>query len=199
MTKKNKTEFLPGPLLTTGEVARYCQTSVMQINRWIKNGTLKAFRNPGGRYRISKKDFREFLEKNGMPIVEEFFEYERNKRILIADDDADLVKGIRYLLQASYVELNIKVAYDGYEALIKAGDFKPDLLILDIRMPKIDGLEICRRIRQNNTLKSDTKILAITGHSEAYDREMVLDAGADEYLLKPIDTEKLLELIEKLI
>ena len=199
MTRNSNNESIPGPLLTTGEIARYCHASVMQINRWIKKGMLKAFRNPGGRYRITKKDFREFLERNEMPVIEKYFEDDRNSRILVADDDADLVKGICHLLNANYAEVDIEVAYDGYEALIKAGDFKPDLLILDIRMPKIDGLEICRRIRSNDSIYPGIKILVITGHSEAYDREMVLGAGADEYLLKPVDTKSLLELVEKLI
>ena len=59
----------------------------MQVNRWIKKGSLKAFQNPGGNYRISKKDFREFLENNKIPIAEEFFKDQKRKKILIADDD----------------------------------------------------------------------------------------------------------------
>ena len=199
MTQNKPDKSIPGPLLSTGEIARYCQISVMQINRWIKKGSLKAFRNPGGRYRVFKTDFREFLEKNGMPVLEEYFNDDRNRRILLADDDEDLVKGIRHLLQSNYVELDIEVAHDGYEALIRTGDFKPDLLILDIMMPKIDGLEVCRRIRASDSINPGMRILSITGHSEAYDREIVMEAGADEYLLKPLDTEKLLEKIEKLI
>jgi len=199
MDKKNDSEYIPGPLLTTGEVARYCHVSVMQVNRWIKNGTLKAFRNPGGRHRVSKDDFRAFLEYNRMPVVKEFFDDDRNRKILIVDDDRDLVKGIRHLIESNYVEVDIEVAYDGYEALLKAGDFKPDLLILDIMMPKIDGLAVCRRIRENAGINPDIRILAITGHSEAYDREIVLDAGADEFMLKPIDSDGMLAFIEKLI
>ncbi len=191
---------VPDPPLTTGDIARYCHTTIMQVNRWIKNGDLKAFRNPGGQSRITRQEFRSFLERNGMPVLDEFFrEIEKGKRILVADDDQSVVDAIRYLLTAQGDSYEVRVSHDGYETLIAAGDFKPDLLIMDIRMPKIDGLEVCRRLRQNQDYTRGIKILAITGHSEAYDRELVLRNGADEYLLKPFDKNSLLQLVKKLI
>jgi len=199
MAKRTYSYSIPEPLLTTGDVARYCHTTVMQVNRWIKNKDLRAFRYPGGQYRITKEEFRDFLERNGMPVVEEFFREGRVKKILIADDDPDVVEAIRYLLSKQGDDYSLEVACDGYETLIKAGDFKPDLLILDIRMPKIDGLEVCRRLRDNRNINPGMKILAITGHAEAYDRETVLENGADEYLLKPLDTKSILENVRELL
>jgi len=199
MLKKFDADFIPDPPLTTGEVARYCHTTVMQVNRWIKSGALKAFRNPGGQNRILREDFRRFLEKNGMPVIEEFFAKKGRKKILVADDDFSMVDAIRQLLKAQSDNFEVEVATDGYEALIKTGDFKPDLLILDIRMPKIDGLEICRRLRKNSAINPGLKILAVTGHSEAYDRESVISSGANEYLLKPFDKNTLLDHVERLI
>ena len=191
---------VPDPPLTTGDIARYCHTTIMQVNRWIKNGDLKAFRNPGGQNRITRQEFRSFLERNGMPVLDEFFrEIEKGKRVLVADDDQSVVDAIRYLLMAQGDRYEVKVSRDGYETLIATGEFKPDLLIMDIRMPKIDGLEVCRRLRQNQDYTHGIKILAITGHSEAYDRELVLRNGADEYLLKPFDKKSLLALVQKLI
>ena len=70
---------------------------------------------------------------------------------------------------------------------------------MDIRMPKIDGLEICRRLRKDKNITAGIKILAITGHSEAYDKEYVLSSGANEYLLKPFDRKSLLQNVEKLL
>ncbi|MFC1544777.1 response regulator [Gemmatimonadota bacterium] len=191
---------IPDPPLTTGDIARYCHTTVMQINRWIKNGDLKSFRNPGGQNRITRQEFRSFLVRNGMPVLDEFFlEIERGKRVLVADDDRAVVDAIKYLLQAQPEDYEVQVCGDGYETLIAAGDFKPDLLIIDIRMPKIDGLEVCRRLRQNKSIIRGIKILAITGHSEAYDRDLVLRNGANEYLLKPFDKKSLLQLVQRLL
>jgi len=190
---------IPEPFLTTKSVARYCHMSVTQIKRWIQNGDLKAVQTPGGHYRITQKDFRDFLDRQGLPIVEDFFKGKKQKKILVADDDAKLVSVISDILRARYEGIEIEAAYDGYEALINAGDFKPDLMILDIRMPKIDGLEVCRRLRENKAISSSIKILAMTAHTEAYDRETVIAAGADDYLIKPVDMKTLLEHIEKMI
>ncbi len=199
MREKHNKDTIPGPLLNTGDIARYCHVSVVQINRWIMSGKLKAFRNPGGRYRISKKYFKEFLQQNGMPVIEEFFPENQHKRILIADDDDTIVEVVQDIISSNIQDIDVKTARDGYEALITAGGFNPDLLILDMRMPKIDGLEVIRRLRDNDAISRNMKILAMTAHSDAYRREAVLEAGADEYLIKPIDMETLLENIEKLL
>ena len=190
---------IPEPFLSTKAVARYCHMSDTQVKRWIQNGELKAIQTPGGHYRITKKDFKEFLERLGMPIIEDFFRGENKKKILIADDDTDLAHMIGDLLQSRYNDLELKIVHNGYEALITMGNFFPDIIILDIRMPKIDGLEVCRRIRENETISSEIKILAITAHSEAYKREKVLKSGADVYLLKPLDMDVLLENVEELM
>ncbi|MFC1573807.1 response regulator [Candidatus Latescibacterota bacterium] len=199
MPKKTRDTSIPKPLLTTGDIANYCHTGMTQVNRWIKNGDLEAFRNPGGHYRVTREKFREFLERNNMPIIEGFFEGNKKKKILIADDDATIVDIFSHFLKTQYEDAVIDVAYNGYEALLKTGNLLPDLLIIDIRMPKIDGLEVCRRIRETDTIKPGPKILAMTAHSEAYDRDTVLASGADDYLLKPIEIQTLQEHIEKLI
>jgi two-component system, OmpR family, response regulator VicR len=199
MSEKQNKDSIPGPLLTTGDIARYCHASVVQINRWIISGKLKAFRNPGGRHRISKQYFKEFLRQNGMPVIEEFFRDDRHKKILIADDDGTVVEVLQDILLDYFKDIEIKTAKDGYEALITAGSFNPDLLILDMRMPKIDGLEVCRRLRENEGISTNLKILAMTAHSDAYHRDAVLEAGADEYLIKPVDMATFRGYVEKLI
>jgi DNA-binding response OmpR family regulator len=134
-----------------------------------------------------------------MPVVEKYFREDRSRRILIADDEETVLEVIGDILKEHIPDSEVKTACDGYEALITAGDFKPDLLILDMRMPKIDGLEVIRRLRDNDAISRNMKILAMTAHSDAYRREAVLEAGADEYLIKPIDMDTLLEYIEKLL
>jgi len=199
MPRKSDTEFIPEKLLSTGDVARYCHTGVTQVKRWIKAGELVAFQNPGGHYRITKENFRSFLERNGMPVSEDFFKGMKKKKILIADDDAGLVEAISEVFITRYKDMAIETAHDGYETLIKTGDFKPDLLILDIRMPKIDGLEVCRRLREDTTRTPGIKIIVITAHSSSYDRETVLKNGANDYLSKPFKMKMLIEAVEKLL
>ena len=198
MPRKSDTKFIPEKLLSTGDIARYCHTGVTQVKRWIQKGDIEAFRNPGGHYRVTKTKFREFLERNGMPIADEFFNAP-HKKIMVVDDDAAVIKAYSILVKNHYDEVVVETASDGYEALIKTGSFKPDLLILDIRMPKIDGLEVCRRLREDTTTGPGIKIIAVTAHSEAYDRNTVIAAGADEYLIKPIDSKTLLENVDKMM
>jgi len=199
MPKKDHIKFIPEPFLTTGDIAAYCHTGISHVKRWIKSGDLDAIQTPGGHYRVKKEDFRGFLEKNNIPIEEKFFQSSKITKILIADDDPTVVDAFNLLLTSHYSDVDIEVSYDGYETLVKTGEFKPDLLILDIKMPKIDGLEVCRRLRDDIASTQKIKIIAITAHSEAYDRDTVLAHGADEYLIKPIDSKTLLEKVEKLL
>jgi len=185
-------------ILTTGDIARYCETTVKQVNRWILTGKLDYFQNPGGHYRVTKEKFREFLERNNMPVDEEFFSALR-KSILIADDDEALVKAFSFALKKRFKNAHVETALDGYEALIKAGKLNPDLLILDIRMPKIDGLDVCRRLRSESAGERKLKILVVTAHSSEYDREAVLAAGADEFVIKPVSIPKLLAQVENML
>jgi excisionase family DNA binding protein len=188
---------IPEPLLTTGKIARYCHTSMSQVKRWIQTGDLKAIKTTGGHFRVRKEDFRIFLETMGMPIVEDFFKSMMKKKILIADDDKTLVDVFKSIIEDRFDDAEIEVAYDGYETLIKAGKINPDILLLDIRMPKIDGLEVCRRLRKDNLINEDIFILAMSAHSEEYTREQVIGNGADEYLIKPIPMGTLISQLKK--
>ncbi len=120
------------------------------------------------------------------------------KKILIVDDDSSVVGAISTLLRTKLKDYEVEVATNGYEALIKVGEFKPYLLILDIKMSKIDGLEVISRLRANRAT-SGIKILAMTGHSEAYFENTVLSTGADDYLLKPFDYKTFLNRVQKLL
>ena len=142
----------------------------------------------------------EKVRGHGMPVVDEFFEgLPRPTRVLLADDDPTVVEAVRRVLMATVFDIQIETALDGYETLIKAGDYKPDLLILDLRMPHMDGLEVCRRLRSNPNLNPAMKILAVTGHSDAYNQERVVENGANDYLLKPFDIRTLLEHVKLLL
>ena len=183
--------------LSTTEVAHYCRVSVVHVNRWIKDGKLKSYRYPGGRNKISKKDFREFLENNGIPVIEEFFSSGRELKVLIGEDDPDFARAVRMMLLDSYPDARVEIAGDGYEVLLRMGEFKPELLVLDLKMPRIDGLEVCERLKQRSN-SSSCKILAVTGHTQAFSRKKVLASGADEYLVKPFDSNEFLGKVELL-
>ena len=115
--------------MTTGDIARYCHTNVLQVNTWIKNGELKTFRTPGGHNRIAIEEFKKFLERHNIPVSDEIQRKVKNGRILIADDDKVLANLIKNVMEDRFEDIEIEMAHDGYEALIKTGKFSPDLLL----------------------------------------------------------------------
>jgi two-component system response regulator MprA len=115
-------------------------------------------------------------------------------RILVADDDPAVRESLRRSL--SFNGYDVTLASDGAEALAAAGDPAPDLVLLDVNMPGMDGLEVCRRIRASG---SDIPVLILTARVEVGDRVLGLDAGADDYLPKPFALEELLARIRALL
>ncbi len=174
---------------TTSEVARYCAVTNDGVLKWIKSSKLRAFSTPGGHYRISAEDFREFLQRYEMPIDEAFFRgTKRERTVLVVDDEPDIREILRRLLQEMDADMKIVEAADGYEAGIKIGSLAPDLVIMDLMMPKVDGLSLCRSIRENPET-SGVKILAITAFPEQDNVKKMYDAGADLCLIKPLQLE----------
>ncbi len=174
---------------TTSEIARYCAVTNDGVLKWIKSSKLRAFSTPGGHYRISAEDFRAFLERFDMPVDESFFRGSRKERtVLIVDDERDIRDIVRRLLEELDVDLKIEEARDGYEAGIKIGNLQPDLVIMDLMMPKVDGFQLCRSIRENDETRS-VKVLAITAFPEQDNVKKMYDAGADLCLIKPLQLE----------
>ena len=184
-------------LLTTGEIARYCDVSTNAVKKWIRSNRLKAFRTPGGHFRVDSRDFKEFLVQHQMPVYDSFFQIEP-KKILIVDDEREVRQALHEVLQEVEASIEIDMAEDGYEALLKVGDLKPDLLILDLRMPRMDGYEACRRIKSNPET-SGTRILAISGFIENGAEAEILQCGATDWMRKPVQIEEFRKKVEKLL
>ena len=182
--------------LTTKQIAEYCQVTQRTAVQWINEGKLKFFRTPGKHIRVDRKDFVEFLKEYHMPVPEElavFVETNGKKRILIVDDDKSMVDSIQRLLKREN-KYDLEVAYDGFEAGQKFITHKPDLVILDIRMPRVDGYKLCSAMRNNPENKS-VKILIISGLIEIKDKNKIIKLGADDYLEKPFEGKQLKEKI----
>jgi two-component system response regulator MprA len=106
--------------------------------------------------------------------------------ILVVDDEPEVVSFLqRGLIYAGY---SVDVAYDGESALAMARDHNPDLVVLDVMLPNIDGLEVCRRLRAGSP---DLPVLMLTAKDAVPDRVVGLDAGADDYLVKPFSFDEL--------
>lgn len=120
----------------------------------------------------------------------------RKSRILIADDNVPNVE----LLEAFLAEFDceIAVAADGRETLEKVASFKPDLILLDIMMPKLSGFEVCRTLKQDPKTK-DIMVLMVTALNELGDIERAVDSGTDDFLSKPVNKLELLKRVENML
>jgi DNA-binding response OmpR family regulator len=113
------------------------------------------------------------------------------RRVLVVDDNADAAESLAMLLEANGDA--VRVAYDGEEALEAEGDFRPEVVLLDIGMPKLSGYEVARRIRDARGGK--VLIVAITGWGQEEDRRRAREAGFDHHFTKPVDYQALLDVI----
>jgi DNA-binding response OmpR family regulator len=117
----------------------------------------------------------------------------RSPRVLVVEDDNEIAGALRRSLRLEGYD--VRVAEDGEEALRESGVFEPDLVVLDLGLPKLDGVEVCRRLRD----RGDMPILMLTARDGLGDRVTGLDAGADDYLVKPFEREELLARLRALL
>src|SRR6266581_4105464 len=121
----------------------------------------------------------------------------QNTSILVVEDERPIARFIEVeLLQAGY---QVRLATDGIEAVMQASRHPPDLVILDLMIPGIDGLEVCRRLRSGPGALPDLPIVMVTAKDSIPDRVMGLKTGADDYVTKPFSIEELLARIEALL
>src|SRR5256714_5621304 len=114
-------------------------------------------------------------------------------RVLVIEDDAEITDALRRSLRHEGYE--VRTAGDGVEALDTAAEFIPDLVVLDLGLPRLDGLEVCKQLRAD----SDVPILILTARTETDDRVTGLDSGADDYLVKPFERQEFLARIRALL
>jgi two-component system response regulator MprA len=114
-------------------------------------------------------------------------------RVLVVEDDADIAGVLRRSLDKDGYD--VRVAGDGEAALDQAGDFEPDAVVLDLGLPSIDGIEVCRRLRE----EGDVPILILTARDALDSRVEGLDSGADDYLVKPFERDELLARMRALL
>ncbi len=180
-------------IITIAEASTICGVSRATIWRWIKSGKIRAAKTAGGHHRISKVDLQAFIKNENMHIQ---FRDNDNKKILVVDDDHLIRKFFKRFL--NFENLTLEFAKDGFDAGIKTNQFKPDLIILDLYMPNIDGFSICRQLK-NEESSSSIKIIAISGYDTPTNRDRILSAGADVFLAKPIDSTAMLMQINQLL
>ena len=176
-------------VFTTGEAAKICKVSQQTIIRCFDSGQLKGFRVPGSRFRRIPRDvlFR-FMKENGIPT--DALESGRRKA-LVVDDDEDLVELIRDALESDG-RFEVRIANNGFSAGMMVKEYRPDIIVLDIMLPDINGKDVCHLVRSDSSL-DDTKIICISGMVEQDKVQELHTAGANDFLQKPFEVETLVE------
>lgn len=176
-------------VFTTGEAAKICKVSQQTIIRCFDNGSLKGFRVPGSRFRrIPREQLYSFMRDNGIPT--DALE-SGNRKVLIVDDDEELVELLVDVFQRDG-RFDIRSANNGFDAGMQVKEFRPDLVVLDVMLPDINGKEVCQRVRSDDTLES-VKIICISGMVEQSKVADLRAAGADDFMHKPFAVDQLLE------
>jgi excisionase family DNA binding protein len=175
-------------VFTTGEAAKICNVSQQTIIRCFDSGQLKGFRVPGSRFRRIPRDvLYKFMKDNGIPTDA----LESGKRkALIVDDDLDLVDLITDGMKADG-RFDVRTANNGFDAGMLVREYRPDVIVLDVMLPDINGKEVCQRVRGDGTLDA-VKIICISGMVEADKIEELYAAGADDFVQKPFEIEALI-------
>ncbi len=169
---------------TTFEISQICGVNPTTVQNWIKGKRLKAFQTPGGHRRVRREDLIVFMKEFGMPLPEGLAQ--NPPLAMIVDDEKDILDMLEDLLKSGEEDINVVRAQSGIAALLMIGEYRPDLLILDIMMPGMNGYEVCQKLKANSSTQN-VKIVAISGDHNPAVRDRILNAGADLFFAKPLD------------
>lgn len=182
-------------VFTTGEVAQICKVSQQTVIRCFDSGRLKGFRVPGSRFRrIPRESLIAFMKANAIPLDQ--LETGR-KRVLVVDDDEAIVEMFIELLERDG-RFEVRTATSGYDAGIVTEQFRPEVMLLDFKLPDINGIAVCRRIRSDPGYEH-MKIIAISGAADPQEVAELKAAGADEFIRKPFDINQVINRIAELV
>lgn len=183
-------------LLWTGQVATLCGVTPAAVFKWIRSGSLSASRTPGGQYRVGREDLVRFLKERGALVPPELAD--QPVRVLVVDDDPAVVRVVCHVLSRRWPEWEVSSAGDGYEAGKLIHTIEPDLLILDLRMPTVDGFAVCRDLKSDARTRH-IKVLVMTGFTSDENLQSAFDVGADSLIKKPLTPPQIEHAVESVL
>ena len=176
------------------DLARILGIHRVTVTNWIKKGSLKAIRTPGGRYRVSREDLMSFLDAHGMPIPA--FLRVKEKKLVVAIDDDEM---ILTLLEEFFSTDDMTYIYkletftNPIDAALFIGDQKPDLVLLDLLMPELSGFDMAEKIQQASP---HSQIIVLTGYATDENIANLKNYNIYEVLTKPVNLKILKKTIE---
>lgn len=176
------------PYLTPSEVAKLLMVSPITVRSWAQKGLLPSETTLGGHRRFLRESIEQFARQYKTPP-------QRNDlRILVVDDDKQVAGFLVEWLTGLDKPFIVDTAADGFGVGSKVHTFEPDIILLDLMMPKLDGFAVCRQIKADPETR-DIRVIAMTGYPSPENRQRILEAGAEICIPKPVDTKFLLGLL----
>lgn len=179
---------------STFAIAEMLHVDPGSVANWIDQGLLKAHRTPGGHRRVVAENLVEFLREHKMPIPPELST--TPVRILVVDDEEAVAKLIARAIRSQHPDYEVIEANDGFRAGTTIATVRPDVVILDLRMPGMDGYEVCRMIKAQEATRH-AEVIAMTAFPSPESNGRIKECGARVCLSKPLNLDQLLQEIEK--
>jgi len=187
-------EYIVKTHYTTGDVAKICDMGITTVKKYCDEGRIKAEKSPVTGYRrIPHEALIAFMRRHGISRSRIPGYHER---VLVVDDEASVVDYVTRALSRSQGTYEVDGTTNGFDACIRLRSFRPDVIVLDIHMPEVDGKEILRAIRRDEVTK-DVKVLVITGFPD--ELEEMHRLGADDHLVKPLSGKELRARVAQLL
>ena len=181
----------PEHLLTSTQVGVLLQVNPSSVKKWVNDGHIVAFRTPGGHRRIRAADLVSFLDQHKIPVPRPLFAAAR-RRVVVVDDDPAQLRGMGRAFRRWADKLEVTYVDNGVDALVAVGAVRPHALVIDVYMPGLDGIEVCRRLRANPATR-DLVLIVTSGRMTAELEQVARATGVRRVLRKPVDVTAIVE------
>jgi excisionase family DNA binding protein len=178
-------------LLTSTQVGVLLQVNPSSVKKWVNDGHIVAFRTPGGHRRIRAADLVSFLDQHRIPIPPPLAAAAR-RRMVVADDDPAQLRGMGRAFRRWADKVDITYVDNGVDALIAVGSTRPHALVIDVYMPGLDGIEVCRRLRANPATR-DVAVIVASGRLTPELEQAAHAIGVRRVLRKPVDVTAIVD------
>lgn len=175
-------------ILSPNQAAEILMVAPATVRQWAAKGKLTALTTPGGHRRFRMSDIKDFAQQHGITLN---IKNDESIAILIVDDDTQFSGYLAELIPGFDSKIRVQVANDGFEAGKLVHSFNPDLILMDLMMPTMDGFETCKNLKADPET-ANIRIICMTGFGSEENIQRILKLGAEACLTKPID-ETLLE------
>jgi excisionase family DNA binding protein len=182
--------------MSTFAVAKLLEVDPGSVANWIDDGKLKAHRTPGGHRRVLVDDLIKFLREHDMPIPDPLRHVP--VRIVVVDDEPAMAQLIVKAIRMSHPEYEVAEAHDGFKAGALVTALQPNVVVLDLRMPGMDGFEVCQQIKSQEQTRHAT-VIAVTAYPSDDGYGRIIECGAKTCLNKPLDLAALIGHIEQAV